>query len=429
MSPMLVALIIAVILCFVINLPIGYALGIASVVCLFVGGSEAQFVIIPQRIVASMNSFPLLAIIYFMIAGAVMEMGGVSRRIINLASAMVGHIKGGLAAASIISCAIFAAISGSTPATAAAIGAITIPEMRKRHYPADYSSAVVGSSACLGVIIPPSITMVIFASTTNTSIGKVLIGGIIPGIFLAILLCIVNFFFCRKAGYETEEKRSRRAVWIAFKDAFWALLMPVIILGGIMSGIFTPTESAAIAIFYGLFVGFFIYKELRLKDLVPLFYKAALNSAMIMLLIGTAGPFGWLMTILNVPTMVASTLLGISNNYYVIYSLVLLLFLILGTFMETAAIMMLTLPILAPIMTAIGADMVQFGVVGTVALAIGMATPPVGISLFATCGISKVSMGQISAKIWPFLLVMIFGLFVLMAVPEMSTWLPDLLMG
>ena len=429
MNYMLLALFLAVIVCFVINLPIGYALGIASVVCLFVGGNTTQFVIIPQRVVASMNSFPLLAIIYFMVAGAVMEMGGVSRRIIQLASSAVGHIKGGLAAASIISCAIFAAISGSTPATAAAIGSITIPEMQKRHYPADYSSAVVGSAACLGVIIPPSITMVIFASTTNTSIGKVLIGGIIPGIFLAILLMIVNYFFCRKAGYETEVKKSTREVWLAFKDAFWALLMPVIILGGIMSGIFTPTESAAVAIFYGLFVGFFVYKELKLKDLVPLFYKAALNSAMIMLLIGMAGPFGWLMTTLNVPTMVSNTLLGISSNYYVIYSMVLILFLILGTFMETAAIMMLTLPILAPIMTSIGADMVQFGVVGTVALAIGMATPPVGISLFATCSISKVTIGQISAKVWPFLAIMVFGLFVLMAFPAMSTWLPNLVMG
>ena len=429
MNYVLLALFLTVIFCFVINLPIGYALGIATVVCLVVGGDTTQFVIIPQRIVASMNSFPLLAIIYFMVAGAVMEMGGVSRRIIQLSSSAVGHIKGGLAASSIISCAIFAAISGSTPATAAAIGSITIPEMQKRHYPADYSSAVVASAACLGVIIPPSITMVIFASTTNTSIGKVLIGGIVPGIFLAILLMIVNYFSSRKAGYETEVKKSPHEVWLAFKDAFWALLMPIIILGGIMSGIFTPTESAAIAIFYGLFVGFFVYKELKLKDLVPLFYKAALNSAMIMLLIGMAGPFGWLMTTLNVPTIVSNTLLGISSNYYVIYAMVLILFLILGTFMETAAIMMLTLPILAPIMNSIGADMVQFGVVGTVALAIGMATPPVGISLFATCSVSKVTIGQISSKVWPFLVVMVFGLFVLMVFPAMSTWLPNLAMG
>lgn len=426
---MLPILMITVVICFVINMPVAFSLGLASVACLLLGGDAQQLIVVPQRIVASINSFPLLAIPYFMVAGAVMELGGVSKRIINLASAIVGHIRGGLAAASIISCAIFAAISGSTPATAAAIGSITIPEMVKRKYPADYSSAVVASAACLGVIIPPSITMVVFASTANVSVGKVLIGGILPGIFLAILLCIVNYFFCRHAGYEVEIKRSMHDIAAAFKDAIWALLMPIIILGGIMTGIFTPTESAAVAIFYGIFVGMFVYRELKLKDLVPLFYKAALNSAMIMLLIGTAGPFGWLMTTLNVPTIVSNALLSISSDYFVIYAMVLVIFLILGTFMETAAIILLTVPILAPIMNAIGADMVHFTVVGVIALAIGMATPPVGISLFATCGISKVTLGQISSKVWPFLAVMIFGLFVLMFVPEIVTVIPDLFMG
>lgn len=425
---MLQVLLITVIACFVLNVPVAFSLGIASVASLLFGGNAAQLLVIPQRMVASMNSFPLLAIIYFMVAGAVMELGGVSKRIINLASALVGHIKGGLAAASIISCAVFAAISGSTPATAAAIGSICIPEMTKRKYPADYSSAVIASAACLGVIIPPSITMVVFASTANTSVGKVLIGGIIPGILLAVLLCVANYLFCRRAGYETEIKQSWHDVWVCFKDAIWALLMPVIILGGIMSGAFTPTESAAIAIFYGLFVGFFVYKELKLKDLVPLFYKAALNSAMIMILIGTAGPFGWLMTTMNVPSIVSNALLSLSTNPTIIFLLIMLIYLILGTFMETAAIIMLTVPILAPIVASLGIDMVHYGVCGVVALAIGMATPPVGISLFATCGISKVSMGQISSKIWPFLGVMVLGLFLMVIFPEIVTFLPNILM-
>ncbi|MBQ3277385.1 MAG: TRAP transporter large permease [Oscillospiraceae bacterium] len=426
---MLKFLFIPVLICFIINMPIGYALGVASMAFVILNGLPVgQWVLVPQRIAMSINSFPLLAIPYFMVAGAVMEMGGVSRRIINLASAIVGHIKGGIASAAIISCAIFAAISGSTPATAAAIGSITIPEMVKRKYPADYSSAVVASSACLGVIIPPSITMVIFATTCNVSVGKTLIGGILPGIVLAAMLCVTNYFFCRKAGYETEPKQNGREVWLAFKDAVWALLMPVIILGGIMSGIFTPTESAAVAIFYGLIIGFFVYKELKLKDLVPLFYKAALNSAMIMLLIGCSGPFGWIMTSNKVPQIVANAILGISTNYYVIYGMVLVLFLILGTFMETASIIMLTVPILYPIMVAIGADMIHFAVVGVIALAIGMATPPVGISLFATCPIGKVTMGQISSKVWPFLIVMILGLFLFMFVPQITLLIPNLFM-
>lgn len=424
---MLKYLFITVLICFVINMPIGFSLGVASVAAIIFGGSDSMLLMIPQRIVAGMNSFPLLAIVYFMIAGAVMELGGVSKRIINLASALVGHVKGGVASAAIISCAIFAAISGSTPATAAAIGSITIPEMKKRGYPMDYSSAVVASSACLGVIIPPSITMVIFANTCNTSVGKGLIAGIIPGIIMAAALCLTNWLFCRKAGYEVEVKRSGKEIWAALKDAFWAILMPVIILGGIMSGVFTPTESAAIAIFYGLIVGFFIYKELKFKDLGNLFYKAALNSAMIMVLIGCSSPFGYLMTTNKVPQIFSSFILGISTNYYVVYAMVLALFLVLGTFMETASIIMLTVPILYPIMVAINADMVHFACVGVIALAIGMATPPVGISLFATCGISKVTMGQISQKVWPFLLVMVACLFLFMAFPGLCTWLPNLM--
>ena len=416
---MLKVLFIAVILCLIINMPIGFSLGLASVAALFVDGNTAQMLLIPQRIVAGMNSFPLLAIVYFMIAGAVMELGGVSKRIISLASAFVGHKQGGVASAAVISCAIFAAISGSTPATAAAIGSITIPEMDKRGYPTDYSSAVVASSACLGVIIPPSITMVVFANTCGTSVGQGLMAGIIPGIILCAALCFTNWLFCRKAGYEVEPKCSHREVWLALKEAFWAILMPVIILGGIMSGFFTPTESAAIAIFYGLIVGFFVYRELRVKDLGNLFYKGALNSAMIMILIGCSSPFGYIMTTNKVPEMFSNFILGISSNYYVVYGLVLVIFLILGTFMETSSIILLTVPIMTPIMRAIGANMVHFACVGVIALAIGMATPPVGISLFATCGISR--------KVWPFLLVMGLCLFLFMAFPGLCTFLPSIM--
>ena len=424
---MLPALFITVLICLVINMPIGYALGIASAAALVFTGNEAQMLMIPQRIVAGMNSFPLLAIAYFMIAGAVMELGGVSKRIISLASAFVGHKKGGVASAAVISCAIFAAISGSTPATAAAIGSITIPEMEKRGYPKDYSSAVVASSACLGVIIPPSITMVIFANTCGTSVGKGLIAGIVPGVILAAALCFTNWLFCRKAGYEVEPKATKKEVLFACKDSIWAILMPVIILGGIMTGFFTPTESAAIAIAYGILVGLFVYRELKVKDLPRLFYSAALNSAMIMVLIGCSSPFGYIMTTNKVPQIVSSFILGISDNYYIVYALVLIIFLILGTFMETASIIMLTVPILTPIMNAIGADLVHFACVGVIALAIGMATPPVGISLFATCGISKVTMAEISKKVWPFLGVMILCLFLFMAFPGLCTFLPNLM--
>jgi C4-dicarboxylate transporter DctM subunit len=423
---MLFALVSTLVICFLINVPIGFALGMAALASLIASGTM-PISMIPQRMVAGANSFPLLAIPFFMLAGAIMERGGVSRRIVNLASALVGHISGGLAAVSIVACTFFAAISGSTPATAAAVGTLTIPEMEKRGYDRSYASAVVASASCLGVIIPPSITMVIFGIVANVSVGQLLIGGIIPGLFLSLILICVNYVRSKQLGYPTEEKRNWKQRWRTFTDAIWGLMMPIIILGGIMSGVFTPTESAAIAVVYGLFVSFFIYKELSPKDLVPIFYRASLNSAMIMLLIAAASPFGWVMTIEQVPQMASSAILGLSDNMYIIYLLMLIIYLILGTFMETAAIILLVVPIFAPIAENLGIDMVHFGVVTVIALAIGMATPPVGIALFATCGISNITIGQITKKVVPFLIALIAGLIVLAYIPILSTFLPNLM--
>jgi C4-dicarboxylate transporter DctM subunit len=424
---MLSYLIGTLVFCFILNVPIGFALGIATAASMIFGGSSMSLALIPQRMVAGVNTFPLLAIPFFMMAGAVMEKGGVSKRIVDLSSACVGHIRGGLAAVSILACTFFAAISGSTPATAAAVGSLTIPEMEKRGYDRDYAAAVVAAAGCLGVIIPPSITMVVFGVIANVSIGKLLIGGIVPGCILSTMLLITNLVCASRAGYATEIRKTIKETFSALKEAIWALLMPIIILGGIMTGIFTPTESAAIAVLYGLLVGFFIYRELTPKDLIPIFYKSALNSAMIMMLIGTANPFGWVMTSLQVPTMVSNFMLSITSNSLGLFFMVMLLLLILGTFMETAAILMLVVPMVAPLMQNAGVDMVHFGVLTVIALAIGMATPPVGIALFATCSIAKVSIGQISRKIVPFLVAFIIGLVILVLIPGLSIVLPNLM--
>ncbi|HPZ76157.1 MAG TPA: TRAP transporter large permease [Thermosynergistes sp.] len=424
---MLTILLATLVICFAINVPIGFALAIAALFAMIFSGN-LPLTLIPMRMVAGANSFPLLAIPFFMLAGAIMERGGVSRRIVELASTLVGHVRGGLAAVSIVGCTFFAAISGSTPATAAAIGNLTIPEMEKRGYERSYAAAVVAAAACLGVIIPPSITMVIFGVTANVSVGKLLIGGIVPGCFLSVLLLFMNRYMSGKLGYPTEERHSWKERLRTLADASWGLMMPIIILGGIMSGVFTPTESSAIAVVYGLIVSFFVYRELTLKDLVPIFYKASLNSAMIMLLIAAANPFGWLMTVEQVPTIVSHSILSFSTNKYVIYFLMLVIYLILGTFMETAAIILLIVPVFAPIAEQVGIDLVQFGVITVISLAIGMATPPVGISLFACCSIANVSMGEITKKILPFLIVMMLGLFFLAYVPVITTFLPNLLM-
>lgn len=424
---MLSILFICLIVCFVSNVPICFALGIATTVSIMAAGGK--LLLVPQLMVSGANSFPLLAIPFFMLAGAIMDGGGVSKRIVVLAEALVGHIRGGLAAVSIVACTFFAAISGSTPATAAAIGSLTIPEMARRGYDRSYASAVVASSSCLGVIIPPSITMVLFGVTASVSVGKLLIGGLLPGLFLSALLLIMNYARSRKLKYPTGEKKRPVAVWAAFKDAFWALLMPLIILGGIMFGIFTPTESACVAVVYGLIISFFVYREIRLKDLVPIFYKAALNSAMIVLLIAMATPFGQVLTTQQVPAIVSSALTSATDSATALYCLVLLLYLCMGVFMETTAIILIVVPIMAPVMESLGVDMVHFGVVSVIALAIGMATPPVGISLFATCSVSGVSIKQITQQIWPFLLVMVFGLFVLAFFPQITLVLPNLLMA
>jgi C4-dicarboxylate transporter DctM subunit len=425
---MMAALLFTLLFCFVINVPIGFALSAAAAAGVLASGTMPP-IMVPQRMVAGADSFPLMAIPFFMLAGTIMETGGVSRRIVNLATSLVGHISGGLAAVSILACTFFAAISGSTPATAAAVGKLTIPEMVQRGYRLDYASAVVASAACLGVIIPPSITMVVFGVVANVSVGKLLIGGIIPGLILSAMLIVTNFFLTKRMGIPTERQRNWGERGKEFVDSIWGLMMPVIILGGIMTGVFTPTESAAIAVVYGLYVSLFVYKELKYKDLVTIFYKASLSSAMIMLLIASAAPFGWLMTILQIPQQTSAAMLTLTTNQNLLYLLMLIAYLILGCFMETGAIILLVVPIFAPIAQQVGIDLVQFGVVTVISLAIGMATPPVGISLFATCGVSGISIGPLCRQIVPFLITLIVGLLFLAFVPILSTWLPDLVMG
>ena len=419
---------ITLLICFLLNVPIAFSLAISTAVALLASGSSNMSTV-PQMMVAGINSFALLAIPFFMMAGTIIERGGVSKLIISFADTLIGHIRGGLGAVTVVSCAFFAAISGSTPATAAAIGGLMIPEMKKRGYDDDYSSAIVASASCLGVIIPPSIPMVVFGVTAGVSVGKLLLGGFIPGIFLAFLLILTNYFLSKKYNFPTGTKKSFKEIWLAFKNAIWALLMPVIIMGGILGGIFTPTESACVAVIYGIFVGLFVYKELRLKDLIDLAYKAALGSAMVMLLIACSKPLGWLLTSEQIPRIVSSFVLSLSANKYIIYVLVMVVLLFLGCLMETSSIILLTVPILQPIMVGLGVDMIHFGVICVVNLAIGMLTPPVGVALFTTAGISKVTMGQIIHKVWPMLFVLILGMFIMVFFPSIVTFLPELLMS
>ncbi|MDR2179600.1 MAG: TRAP transporter large permease [Synergistaceae bacterium] len=410
---------------FVLNIPIAVAIGSATFLSLF--ASPIPPTVLVQKMFTAMDSFPLMAVPFFILAGALMENGGISRRLIHLANTFVGHFAGGLAFVAIIASMFFGAISGAAAACVAAIGSVIIPEMVSRGYGKPYTAAVQATAGTLGVMIPPSIPMIIYGVMTGVSIGALFMAGFIPGVLVGSSLMLVAWYIARKRGYKGE----RRFTWserrAAFKDAFWALLMPVIILGGIYGGVFTPTEAAVIAVVYGLFVGFFIYKELSLAHMKDVFVNSAVSTAVVMFIIATSSAFSWVITSKRVPQMVAEGMLAFSSNAIVILLLVNLLLLFIGTFMETVASIIILVPVLLPVLSSIGVDPLHFGIVIVVNLAIGMVTPPLGVCLFVSCGIAKISLEDISRAALPFIGVMILDVLLLTYIPILSTVLPKLM--
>lgn len=402
------------------GVPIAIVLGMSSLISLWFG-STLPLAIIAQRMFTAADSFPLLAIPLFMISGALMDNGGISRRLINLTNNLVGGITGGLAHVSILTCMFFAAISGSGPATVAAIGGIMIPYMVKAGYDAGFAAAIMALSGAIGIIIPPSIPMVTYGTMSNVSIGKLFTAGFGPGIVVGLSLMITAYFISKKKGYGGRaEPFSWGNLWKSFKEAFWAILMPFIILGGIYGGIFTPTEAAAVAVVYGFVVGLFIYKELKVKDIPKILLDAASTTAMIMLIIAAAQVFGWIMTSERIPDEIARGILGISNNKYVILMIINIMLLVVGTFMETNAALIILVPILLPIVTQLGVDPIHFGIIMIVNLAIGMSTPPLGVNLFVASGISNINLERIIKSIVPLLIANIIALLLITYIPAIS---------
>lgn len=422
-------LLVSFIALIILGLPIAIVLGLSSIIAL-VSASSIPLVVVPQRMFAAADSFPLMAIPFFMIAGALMENGGISKRLINFANKLIGSVTGGLALVGILTCMFFAAISGSGPATVAAIGSILIPAMVEAGYDVGFSSAVMAIAGSIGIIIPPSIPMVTYGVVGSVSIGAMFLGGFGPGLVIGLSLMILSFIISKKRGYGgKEEKFSFKNLWIAFKDAFWALLMPVIILGGIYGGIFTPTEAAAVAVVYGFFVGFVIYKELKLKILPKIFVQAGVNTAMIMLIISTAQVFGWILTSERIPEVVANVFLNITNNPYVFLMLINVLLLFVGCVMETNAAIIILAPIFLPLVLQLGINPILFGVIMVANLAVGMVTPPLGVNLFVACGIQKISLETISKAVIPFILVNIIAILLITFIPDIVLFLPKVLMG
>ncbi|MFW5855444.1 MAG: TRAP transporter large permease [Thermodesulfobacteriota bacterium] len=417
-------LFLVLVACFILGMPIAFSLGVASVATLQFG-SNLPMTPAAQRLFTGADSFPLMAIPFFMLAGELMEWGGISRRLFDFAHALVGFVYGGLAMVAVVAAMFFAGISGAAAADTAAVGAVSIPAMIRKGYKKGFAAAVQAAGGSIGVIIPPSIPMIIFGVVGGVSIGKMFMGGFIPGTIIGGGLMVSSYFLAKRAGYEKEEFLGFKEIVRTFFGALWALLMPIIILGGILGGIFTPTEAAVVAALYGMIVGFFIYRELKLKDLPRIFAKAAISTSTVMLLIATANIFGWIITAERVPQNVAAYLVTLTESRAVLYGLILICLLVVGTFMETSASLIILTPVFLPVAVKFGIDPVHFGVVMVTALATGMLTPPLGICLFISCNIANIQLSEIIRFILPFLIIMIGLLFLITYVPGLVMFIPN----
>ncbi|KAF5084274.1 TRAP transporter large permease [Anaerotignum sp.] len=417
----------ALIVSLVLTVPIGFSLGIASLSYILYT-KQLTFGFITQNLVTGADSFPIMAIPFFVFAGELMGGGGISRRLLNVANVYFGRIQGGLAIVTVVVCMFFAAISGSGPATVAAVGGMVVPTMLQKGYDKKFVLALIAAAGSIGVIIPPSIPMVVYSVTTNSSVSKLFMAGFIPGIIIGLILIGYAYFYAKKMGYkgDTEPfsvKRALKETW----DAKWALLSPIIILGGIYGGIFTPTEAAAVSVIYSLIIGCLVYKEMDFKHLLNVTKNACETTATILIVIGCAAGFSKVLTLGRIPTTVATFLTSLTDSKIVILLLINVLLLIVGCFMETLCAIMILAPILYPVVTAMGVDVTHFGIIMVVNLAIGFITPPLGVNLFVASRVGETTLDNVIKGIIPFLVLMIVALLLITYVPAISMFLPNVL--
>jgi tripartite ATP-independent transporter DctM subunit len=412
------------VLCFALTVSVAVSIGLASI--LGIQASNAHMLISVKEMFNAINKFPLAAIPFFILAGNIMETGGISRRLVEFAKSIVGGMQGGLPMTCVLTCMIFAAVSGSSVATTFAIGTVLIPALIKHGYPVTYAAALQATSAELGVIIPPSIPMILYGVSAEVSIGELFIAGFGPGLLIGGALMLFVFIYCKFKGWGKNDGDGRLSFGKATWQAGWALMMPVIILGGIYGGVFTPTEASAVAVFYALAVGMLIYREIQLRDLIHILHKSVMSSAVIMFIIANAGLFAFLITRAGVPDAIGHWLEEVLKSpTYFLLGVNASLFLI-GMFIETSAAIIVLAPILAPVAMHFGIDPVHFGLVMVVNLALGMITPPFGVNLFAACTVARISLDRIIKELIPFVLVVLACLMVITYVPVISLGLRDL---
>lgn len=411
----------------ILNVPVGIALGISSMGALMYSGVMSMSSI-PQALVTSCDSFPILAIPLFIFSGDLMGAGGVSTRILNVCNVFFGRITGGIAIVTVIVCMFFAAVSGSGPATVAAVGTMVVPTMLKLGYDKPFVLALVATAGSIGVIIPPSIPMVIYGVSTGASVTSLFMGGFFPGLLVGCVLIAYSYFHCKRRGFTgTADPFTWKSAWEAVWDAKWALINPIIILGGIYAGIFTPTEAAAVAAIYAFVCGAFLHRELTFKKFIKAISTSCSTTATTMVILGCATAFSKIITIEQIPDMVANALMTVSSSKIVILLLINLLLLIVGCFMDTTPAILILAPILLPVAQSIGVDPVHFGLIMVCNLAIGFITPPLGINLFVASRIADSPMETIMKGIVPFILVMLGCLMLITYIPQITMFLPNLM--
>lgn len=419
-----IIMLIVMVLGFAISLPVAVSIGLAGAVGLLVSGTN--LLILPKEIFSAIDKFPLAAIPFFILAGNIMERGGISQRLVDLAKSIVGGVQGGLAATCVLTCMMFAAISGSSIATTFAIGAILIPALVRHGYPRTYAAALQASSAELGIIIPPSIPLILYGVSAEVSIGELFIGGIGPGIFIGIVMMIFVLIYTRIKGYGRDDKVERLPVLTALWRALPALMLPVVILGGIYAGITTPTEASVIAVFAALIIGMFVYREIGITQIGPILKKSVVSTAMIMFIIACAGLFSYLITRAGVPNQIGGFLRDTLSDPLVFLLAVNVALLLIGMFVETNSSILVLSPILVPVAVSMGIDPVHFGLIMVINLAIGMVTPPLGVNVFAACTVGNVPFDRVVPKLIPMILMMIACLLTITYFPGITLALRDL---
>ncbi|ROQ90153.1 TRAP transporter large permease [Desulfosoma caldarium] len=407
-----------------LGIPIAVALG--SVAIFMIWHFQLGIPVVSSNFYAGIAKYPLLAIPFFILAGMILERCGVSQRLVHLASLLVGSLPGGLAIVAVLVCVFFGGISGSGPADAAAMGAVLIPAMARKNYAREFSAALIAAGGSTAIVVPPSIAFILYGVITTTSVPALFAAGIFPGILAGLSLIVPAYWISKHRGYMGERRGTTRELVVAFKDAFWGLLAPLVILGGIYGGIFTATEAAIVAVFYGIFLGFVVYRTLNLKSFYQILVDAAVSSAVVLLIVALAGLYSWAGATLGVMEKIADSLLSISSHPAVVLVLVNVVILVAGMLLDAISIYYVFLPILMPIMTHFGWDPLWFGVLMTLNLAIGQFTPPVAVNLYVTTNLAGISLEKTSVATLPFVAAMAVALFLVALFPALSLWLPRL---